>query len=381
MKIRPILALAATARSLFAACSGAARRRPRPPRRRRVRRHHSPRARPQRPHSGAGTGDGSTAAPVGAAGPVRGLLRGREAGLLRRRGPRRDDRSPAARSSSRRSQARRPTAPSSRSAGCPKVLEAREQGSDLVNIAQIFQRSGTLSVSWADSGITGPADFAGKKIGVWDFGNEFEVTAGALTAGLVAGHRLHEGHPAVRHVAPAQPADRRRRGDDLQRVRAGPRGDQPRHRRPVPALRPQRHQLERRRHGDAPGRAVRPGQRGWMRPATGRRGPLPRRRSRAGSTAGTTRPTASSTRSTPARTLGSGHQAWMMNEINALVWPSPVGDRRGRSRSAGPQTVEVSLDAGIIKGQRRPADAYGPTSAEAALAGIDASMDRRAPTS
>ncbi|MGH2475368.1 MAG: ABC transporter substrate-binding protein, partial [Candidatus Limnocylindrales bacterium] len=29
----------------------------------------------------------------------------------------------------------------------PKVLEAREAGSDLVNIAQIFQRSGTLSVS------------------------------------------------------------------------------------------------------------------------------------------------------------------------------------------------------------------------------------------
>src|SRR5919112_2895058 len=42
----------------------------------------------------------------------------------------------------------------------PKVLEARESGSDLVNIAQIFQRSGTLSVTWADSGITEPADFA-----------------------------------------------------------------------------------------------------------------------------------------------------------------------------------------------------------------------------
>src|SRR4029078_1441332 len=36
----------------------------------------------------------------------------------------------------------------------PKVLEAREAGSDLVEIAQVFQRSATLSVSWADSGIT-----------------------------------------------------------------------------------------------------------------------------------------------------------------------------------------------------------------------------------
>ena len=38
----------------------------------------------------------------------------------------------------------------------PKVLEAREgtPASDLVNIAQIFQRSGTLSVSWKESNIT-----------------------------------------------------------------------------------------------------------------------------------------------------------------------------------------------------------------------------------
>ena len=86
--------------------------------------------------------------------------------------------STAARPSSRSRSARRPTAPSSRSRGCPKVLEAREAGSDLVDIAQIFQRSGTLSVAWKDSGIDDPCKFAGKKVGVWDFGNEYEVTAG-----------------------------------------------------------------------------------------------------------------------------------------------------------------------------------------------------------
>ena len=71
----------------------------------------------------------------------------------------------------------------------PKVLESRNgtPASDLVNIAQIFQRSGTLSVSWKDTGITSPDDFAGKKVGVWDFGNEFEVTAAGLKAGLTAG--------------------------------------------------------------------------------------------------------------------------------------------------------------------------------------------------
>ncbi|MEJ7695850.1 MAG: ABC transporter substrate-binding protein [Candidatus Limnocylindrales bacterium] len=87
----------------------------------------------------------------------------------------------------------------------PKVLEAREgtPPSDLVDIAQIFQRSGTLSVSWKDSNITKPADFKGKKVGAWGFGNEFEVTAAAKKAGLDRRHGLREGRPAVRHVAPA----------------------------------------------------------------------------------------------------------------------------------------------------------------------------------
>jgi NitT/TauT family transport system substrate-binding protein len=67
----------------------------------------------------------------------------------------------------------------------PKALEAVATGNcDLVSIAQIFQRSGTRSVSWKESNITKPEDFAGKKVGVWDFGNKFEVTAGALKAGL-----------------------------------------------------------------------------------------------------------------------------------------------------------------------------------------------------
>jgi NitT/TauT family transport system substrate-binding protein len=66
----------------------------------------------------------------------------------------------------------------------PKVLASREQGADLVNIAQIFQRSGTLQVSWADSGITSPADWAGKRVGTWGFGNEFEVFAALRQAGI-----------------------------------------------------------------------------------------------------------------------------------------------------------------------------------------------------
>jgi NitT/TauT family transport system substrate-binding protein len=66
----------------------------------------------------------------------------------------------------------------------PKALASREAGADIVNIAQIYQRSGTLQVSFADSGITTPADFEGKKIGNWGFGNEYEIFAALAEAGL-----------------------------------------------------------------------------------------------------------------------------------------------------------------------------------------------------
>ncbi len=69
----------------------------------------------------------------------------------------------------------------------PKALVSREEGIDIVNVAQIFQRSGTLQVSFADSGISGPADLAGKKVGSWGFGNEFELLAGSRSAGVEPG--------------------------------------------------------------------------------------------------------------------------------------------------------------------------------------------------
>ncbi|MGR2752583.1 ABC transporter substrate-binding protein [Agromyces arachidis] len=66
----------------------------------------------------------------------------------------------------------------------PKVLGSIEQGANLTNIAQIFQRSGTLQVSWADSDISSVADFEGKKIGSWGFGNEWEIFAAMAEEGL-----------------------------------------------------------------------------------------------------------------------------------------------------------------------------------------------------
>ncbi len=66
----------------------------------------------------------------------------------------------------------------------PKVLGSIEAGANVTNIAQIFQRSGTLQVAWADSGIESVADFEGKKIGSWGFGNEWEIFAAMAEEGL-----------------------------------------------------------------------------------------------------------------------------------------------------------------------------------------------------
>lgn len=60
----------------------------------------------------------------------------------------------------------------------PKVLGTLEAtGAELTDIAQVYQKSGTLQVSWADSGIESVADFEGKRIGSWGFGNEWEIFA------------------------------------------------------------------------------------------------------------------------------------------------------------------------------------------------------------
>ncbi|CAN5424724.1 ABC transporter substrate-binding protein [soil metagenome] len=67
----------------------------------------------------------------------------------------------------------------------PKVLGTLEgKGVELTDIAQVFQKSGTLQVSFADSGVADVADFEGKRIGTWGFGNEWEIFAAMAAEGL-----------------------------------------------------------------------------------------------------------------------------------------------------------------------------------------------------
>ena len=60
----------------------------------------------------------------------------------------------------------------------PKVLGTLEAtGAELTDIAQVFQKSGTLQVSFKGDGVADVADFEGKRIGSWGFGNEWEIFA------------------------------------------------------------------------------------------------------------------------------------------------------------------------------------------------------------
>lgn len=55
----------------------------------------------------------------------------------------------------------------------PSALATREKGLDMVNIGQIYGKSGMMLTCLKSSGIANPEDFGGKTLGVWFFGNEY----------------------------------------------------------------------------------------------------------------------------------------------------------------------------------------------------------------
>ncbi len=66
----------------------------------------------------------------------------------------------------------------------PSLLATRDKGGDLVNIAQVFTRSGMTELTWKSSGIDTIKKMAGKKVGVWCCGNENELFAALVKNGL-----------------------------------------------------------------------------------------------------------------------------------------------------------------------------------------------------
>ena len=260
----------------------------------------------------------------------------------------------------------------------PKVLEVRAKGqSDLVDIAQVFQRAGTRSVSWASgkgpsptgtANITDPSMFKGKNVGVWDFGNEYEVTAGALKAGLtqgtdytkviqpfdmtlllsrqidVAEAMIYNEYAQVLEATNPQTNALYQPSDlnviDYNQVGTAMLQD---------AIFARDAWLKQPGNADIATRFLRASFQGWMF-CRDNAAKCVQYTTDAGST------------------LGAGHQAWMMNEINALVWPSPNGIG-AMPVDTWTQTVQISKDAKIIPGDP-DAGAYRTDLATAALLGI-----------
>jgi NitT/TauT family transport system substrate-binding protein len=64
------------------------------------------------------------------------------------------------------------------------TLATRDQGGQIVNIAQVFARSGMTELTWKDSGLDAITDLEGKKVGVWLGGNEHKLFAALTKNGL-----------------------------------------------------------------------------------------------------------------------------------------------------------------------------------------------------
>lgn len=262
----------------------------------------------------------------------------------------------------------------------PKVLEVRanETQSDLVDIAQIFLRSGTRSVSWAagkgpdptsQENITSPEQYAGKKIGVWDFGNEYEVTAGALKFSLEQGtdyekviqpfnmdlllNREIDVAEAMIYNEYAQVLEATNpdtgglwQPEDLNVIDYNEVGSAMLQ----DAIFARAAWLAEEGNEDLAIKFLRASFRGWMF-CRDNAEQCVQYSVDAGST------------------LGLGHQRWLMNEINPLIWPSPAGIG-AMPVDTWNQTVSIAKEAGIIPGDPDEG-AYREDLAQAAGQGID----------
>jgi NitT/TauT family transport system substrate-binding protein len=66
----------------------------------------------------------------------------------------------------------------------PSLMSSRDKGVDLVNIGQVFTRSGLTLITWKDTGLNTVGKLKGKKVANWLGGNEYEVFAALAKNGM-----------------------------------------------------------------------------------------------------------------------------------------------------------------------------------------------------
>ena len=270
----------------------------------------------------------------------------------------------------------------------PKALSSREQGAGIVDVAQVYRTSGTLQVSWADSNITTAADLAGKKVGNWGFGNEYELFAGMTKAGIdpASGVELIQQQFDMqallnREIDAAQAMTYNEYAQVLETVNPDT-GElyQPDDFNVInwndegtamyqDAIWASEERLADAAYQDTTQRFVTASLKGWTHC-----------RDNAQECADII--TANGSK------LGASHQLWMMNEVNKLIWPSPMGIGVIEPE-LWTQTVDVALNTNNLEGAtiittEPPAEAYTNQYVEAANAalnaeGIDTTGDGFAP--
>jgi NitT/TauT family transport system substrate-binding protein len=252
------------------------------------------------------------------------------------------------------------------------LLATRETGVDVVNIAQIYQRSGMRQITWSDSGLTSFNDLGGRVVGVWCCGNQFPTFAALTKAGFdvenpddvtIAQQAFDMNAFLAREIDAASAMTYNELAQVLEVV--GPNGEFP-----VYTL-DDLNILDFNEFGTAmledgifaradwlaePGneeiaiRFLRATFNGWVYCRDFAEdcvdfvlavGP----------------------------TLGEGHQLWQMNEVNKLIWPSPNGIGI-MDPAAFEITAQIALDYGIISEAADPAAVYRTDLAEAALEGL-----------
>ena len=257
----------------------------------------------------------------------------------------------------------------------PKVLESNEAGVDLVNIAQIFQRSGTLQVSFVDTGIESVADFAGMNIGTWGFGNEHELFAAMRAEGIdpentddvtvvqqpfdmslllngevdAAQAMIYNEYAQVLEATDPDSGDFLYTADDLNVIDFNDVG--------TAMLQDHvfanREWLEEEGNDEIAVAFLKGAIKGWVFCRDNfdecvdivlENGP----------------------------TLGAGHMSWQLNEINQLIWPSPDGVGV-MDADLFDQTVAVAIDGAVIT--EEPEDAYTTEYVEAAIAALEEDGD------
>jgi len=258
----------------------------------------------------------------------------------------------------------------------PKALSSREQGAGIVDVAQIYRTSGTLQVSWADSNITTAADLAGKKVGNWGFGNEYELFAGMTKAGIdpasdveLIQQQFDMQALLNREIDAAQAMTYNEYAQVLEAINPET-GElyQPSDFNVInwndegtamyqDAIWASEERLADAAYQDTTQRFITASLKGWIQC-----------RDNAQQCADII--TANGSK------LGASHQLWMMNEVNKLIWPSPMGIGVIEPELWA-QTVEVALNTKNLEGatiitSAPPAEAYTNQYAEAANAALTA---------